>query len=491
MRRLALILIILVCQQLLASDGAEPTCVGTKGPVSLPIDGDAQSAFRMPSSIAWGDKDRIDLDAFLFVPMTTVRNATNDFSQTSLGGGGTGGFIVSLPGTGMEDLAPSDPAPDPVFGRIQLHMGEYVEVGGASGVSKLSSLTYPYGRNTETGLSLHTTAFTVAYAPVDWLGFGASFHFIYGQLKAKSIIGGGTAPLNGSPHINGVPIPGNPTYTDFLNLFQTGQLGDPATYVNTSNMTSFQVSGEIALSIRPWKNLGFGISYEPRSLILQDFQGTALVDARQTVALAINPLAPPIQNLFLATLPDGGRNGYLSQFKIKVKGIHTPETVRLSAAWWITDRILVAGEVAWYEWTRALAPVATLSGGNNRDLNFMIGNPSVVTSVKVGWSNEWVWSLYSSFGVTDDLAVRLGFNYGGMPVNADYLGDGPNSAIVSMTLTAGVGYKILPGLEVSVMCEYSPYCSIHSDGLPQSVSSRYANYSARQFLAHLGVGYEF
>ncbi|HZU97058.1 MAG TPA: hypothetical protein VFF73_10215, partial [Planctomycetota bacterium] len=143
MRRLALILIILVCQQLLASDGAEPTCVGTKGPVSLPIDGDAQSAFRMPSSIAWGDKDRIDLDAFLFVPMTTVRNATNDFSQTSLGGGGTGGFIVSLPGTGMEDLAPSDPAPDPVFGRIQLHMGEYVEVGGASGVSKLSSLTYP------------------------------------------------------------------------------------------------------------------------------------------------------------------------------------------------------------------------------------------------------------------------------------------------------------------------------------------------------------
>jgi long-subunit fatty acid transport protein len=414
-----------------------------------------------------------------------VKNITNDFREDSFGNGATGGVVLSLGGP-----FESPPEAEVPFGRINFHIGEYIDLGGAGGVSKLRSLTYPEGKNTETSITLLTTAATVAYAPTEWLGIGASFHFIYGQLKAKSLIGGGTASLNGSPQINGVGLPGNPTYTDFIKLFQTSTIGDPATYVETDTMTSYQVSGSVGVSVRPLSNLGFGISYTPMSLVLQEFMGNAQVDATRTVALAIGPLAPQLQNVFLATLPDGGSRGYLSNFKITVKGVRTPENARASFVFWPIERVLVGGEVAWFDWVRALQPVAILAKGDNRDLNFMIGSNSVTTKVVVRWQNEWVYSLYTSVGVTDDLTLRLGFNYGGMPVNKNTLGNGPNSALVSTTLTAGAGYRI-GDFEIDGLFESSFYASVKSDGSTGSASSNDARYSARQFLAHLGVSYEF
>jgi long-subunit fatty acid transport protein len=488
-RRLAtLALLLALASGAWASDGAAPTIVGTKGPVSLPMNGDGQSAFRMPSSIAWAETSRVDLDTFAFAPIVTVRNATNDFRQESLGAGGTGGIVLSLPGPGWLDPDLEDePVP---CRRLQLHVGEYVEMGGAGGTSKMYSVTYPQGRNTETALSMLTTAFTVAYAPTEWLGLGASFHFIYGQLAAKSLIGGGQATLNGSPKINGVSLPGNPTYTDFIKLFQTSSAGDPATYVATDNMTSLQVSGALAATLRPMPNLGFGLSYSPASTVLQDFQGKALVDGQETVALAINPLDPAVRNVFLSTLPDGGKNGYLASYKIKVSGIHTPDTVRASAAFVPIDRLLLGAEVDWYGWFRALQPVATLSSGNNRDLNYMIGSQSVTTPITTRWSNQFVYSLYAAFGVTEDLTLRMGINYGAIPANTLYLGNGPNAALVSTNFSVGAGYRI-GDFEIMTLFETSFYDHVQSDGRASTVSTKYASYSARQFLLHAGVGYEF
>jgi hypothetical protein len=474
-----------------ATDGAATTVVGTKGPVSIPVDGDAQTVFRMPSSIAWGDQSRIDLDAFLFVPVVTVRNITNDYHADSVGPGGSGGVVISLPWPGDDTGDPDSPAPAVKYGRLQLHVGEYVEMGGAGGASKLASLAYPEGKATETNVSMLGTVFTVAYAPVEWFGFGASFHFIYGQLQAESLIGGGSASLNGSPRINGVSLPGNPTYTDFINLFSTGSVGDPATYVTTSNMISLQATGCLGISLRPLPELGFGLSFQPESLVLKPFTGSATVDATRTVALAVGPLAQPLQNLFLSTLPNGGREGYVSKYSITVKGVRTPDTARANVVWWPFERLLVSAEVGWYGWFRSLMPTAVLKGGTNQDLTYMIGGDEVVTKITVRWANEFVYSLYASYGITDDISVRLGFNYGGMPVNADTMGNGPNSAIVSTTFTVGAGYRIFDGLEINALFETSLYDSIHSDGAPTSASARYADYSARQFLFHLGFGYAF
>jgi long-subunit fatty acid transport protein len=225
--------------------------------------------------------------------------------------------------------------------------------------------------------------------------------------------------------------------------------------------------------------------------VLTNFEGTAIVDGRRTVSLAIDGLDPTLQNIFTSTLPDGGRNGYVSNFKIKIEGVRTPQTARASVAFWPLPNVLVGGEVAWYEWMRCLNPTATLSSGSNRDLNFMIGSPQVVSKIHVNWSNEWVYSLYGSVGVTEDITLRAGFNYGGIPMNRNFLGNAPNAALTSLNLSAGAGYRILEGLEVSGLLEVSPYCSVHSGGEPSDASARFAKYSARQFLFHLGVGYAF
>jgi long-subunit fatty acid transport protein len=467
-----------------ASDGAAPTCVGPKGPVSIPIDGDAQSIFRMPSGVAWSTHHRTDLDLFVFNPITTVRNSLNDYRQDSLGFGATGGVVLSLEAPDVVEREAQKLPP-----RLVLGFGEYVDMGGASGASKLRSVTYPEGKATETGILFLTSAFTVAWSPTDWLGLGLSFHLIYTTLSIKSLIGGGTATLNGSPRINGVPLPGNPTYTDFINLFRTGPGSDPATYV-TTDLTSVQFDGLISISIRPVETFGFGIAYQPRS-IGPDYSGDATVDATRTVSTALGPLAPVIQKLFLSTLPNGGQAGFMAKYHIDVSGLVVPQTARASVAWWPLPRLLVGAEVAWYDWLHALAPKAMLSGGSNADIRFMVGSDKITDQIKVRWSSECAYSGYVSYGVTDDLTARLGFNYTRVPINANTIGNGPNAAIASTTLTVGAGYRLLESLELNALFEHSFYTALKSDLSPDGVTAKNTSYSARQFLVHLGVGYDF
>jgi long-subunit fatty acid transport protein len=467
-----------------ASDGAAPVCVGPKGPVSVPIDGDAQSIFRMPSSVAWSTQHRADLDFFLFNPITTVRNTLNDFRQDSLGFGATGGVVLSLDAPDLYERSEKEKPRRLVFG-----LGEYVDMGGASGDSTLRSTTYPEGKATQTGILFLTTSFTVAWSPFDWLGLGASFHFIYTTLDVKSLIGGGTASLNGSPKINGVPLPGNPTYTDFINLFRSGPGSDPATYV-TTNLRSFQFDGVFSVSIRPVETFGLGVAYQPRS-IGPDYSGDATVDATRTVSTALGPLDPVIQKLFLATLPNGGQAGFISKYHIAVSGLVVPQTVRASVAWWPTSRLLLGAEVAWYDWLHALAPKAVLSGGTNADIRFMVGSDTITDHIKVRWSSEFAYSGYASFGVTDQLTARLGFNYTRVPINPNTIGNGPNAAIASTTVTVGAGFRPLESLEVNALFEHSFYQSLKSDLSPDGVTAKNTSYSARQFLVHVGVGYDF
>ena len=66
-----------------AANGPMPTTMGARGPISMPIDGDGQTIFRMPSGIGWNLEHRIDLDLFFAMTSGTVENSLNDFEETS------------------------------------------------------------------------------------------------------------------------------------------------------------------------------------------------------------------------------------------------------------------------------------------------------------------------------------------------------------------------------------------------------------------------
>lgn len=472
-----------------ATNGPGLTTIGSKGPVTLPIDGDGQSAFRMPSSIGFNYGSRIDLDVFFAYIRSEFSNRLNDFEGSSVSPGGTIGAVFA---PGRPDFENDPEAWDNYSeaNKWTFHIGEYIELA-SGGSTRVRSQAFPEGVKTSTDLLFLTTAATVAYTPTEWLSVGASFHFIFVQVGIDTLAGGGDSiSLNGSPQIAGVALPGNPTYADFLQLFSNDNASDPTTRFQ-ADLTSYQLGGNFSFSIKPTDNIAFGLAYSPRTYS-PEYETDATVNANRTVNNAIGGLDPIIQQLFLATLPNGGNQGFVTQYKAKIKGVRLPRRIRGSVAWWARDNLLFAAEVAWIEWHRALKEVTIeASNGTNTDLNFVVGNPSLTTRVKLRLRNQFVFSFYTAYGVTRDFTLRAGVNYGKSPFNTTTTGNGPNPGFVDLNLSAGFGYNITRNLEFNFLMEYGVANSESADGSPDSATAKFTRYNSEQAFFHFGIGYKF
>jgi long-subunit fatty acid transport protein len=472
-----------------AANGPAVTVVGTKGPVTLPSDGDAQAAYRMPSSIGWATSSRLDFNFFLGITASTLENTQNDFEDTSTSPGASFGvfFAFGRPSIDASEEAWSSYS---FSNKWTLHIGEFVELAGGGGEAEVRSTTFPETKGVGTGITFLTTAFTLAYTPTEWLSFGFGFHFIYASLDIKALSGGNDTSLDGSPLIAGVPLPGNPTYADFLNLFSSGGDTDPSTFLET-DLTAFQFTGIFSVSIKPHEIFSFGASYSPRSYA-QDFEGEATIDATRTFQGALGGLSAPIQSLFLGTLPNGGNNGFVSDYDITVRKLKVPRKIRASVAIWPVPSWMIAFEVSWVEWHRAFRNVnVSLTNGNNQDLNFVTGSNSITTVLKQRFHNRFGFSLQSAFAVTDDVTVRLGANYSKSPLNIDRQGNSPSAGFLELAFTAGFGYKITQNLEFSFLSEIGVPAEEESDGSDTSLTGKFSRYSSQQYFLHFGLGYNF
>lgn len=487
---LAVLLTFLAAAPALASNGAIPPSVGPKGPVSIPVDGDAQTMFRMPSSIGWSLDHRVDLDGFYFYSETSMRNSLNDYNSQGGTFGGSGGVVLAF---GRPDFDADESAWDDYSfaKKFTLGFGIFVDMAGGGGTpAKVRYQTYPETIGVTTGITFVNFAPTAAFTITDWLSIGASFHIIYSSFSFRTLVGGSSTPLGGSPQINGVPLPGNPSYSDFLDIFSNDAQKDPTTFFK-GELLGFQFGGALSISLKPLDNLGFGISYRFKS-VGPAASGSGTVDASRTFDEALKGLDPAIQSLFLQTLPNGGNQGFMSDYDVELEGISVPAQARFSVAWWPTDRLLIGAEVAWIEWHPSFDKATVqLKDGSNGDVNFVTGTTSLDTTIALRWRNQWVFSLITAFGVTDDWTLRLGMNYGRVPIDVDRQGGGPSSVFSSTHLDFGVGWRILDNLEVNVMVEHSFYYGDKEGFTDDIPTARGSHYGAKQWFIHIGVGFSF
>lgn len=481
-----------------ASNGPMPSTVGTKGPVAMPVDGDGQTMFRMPSSIGWSFDHRIDLDLFLVYTHSEMRNSQNDFDEGYSTFGGSLGFVLA-PGRpeltdGEEELtdATSAVVEESLLSRFTLGLGVYPDIAGGGGPKdKVRLTTYPESIGVRKSLSFITAALNLTFRPTRWLGLGVGLHAISAEIDNGSLVGGNSTPLEGSPTINGVPFPGNPTYADFLGLFASDGATDPTSYFD-AELSTVQFSATLSLSLRPFDALGIGFSYRERSWAPMPFEGTAKISATRTFENALGGLTPAVRDLFLQTLPDGGAQGFVSRYDAELEGIHVPRQVRLSAALWPTDRLLIAAEVAWIEWHRAFGTAnVRLKKGSNDDLNFVVGGSEINTRQDTRWRNTWIVSAYAAFGVTETLTARLGVTWGESPLNEDRQDNVPSAGYVSTTLSAGVGWRLSDSVELNLLIEYAPPTSRKSDDSAQSLTAKNTTYTSDQLFTHVGVAWRF
>jgi long-subunit fatty acid transport protein len=475
-----------------ASNGPMPTVVGTKGPVTMPVDGDAQTMFRMPSSIGWSLDHRIDLDAFVYRVYGSIQNSRNDFSEESYNVGGTGGVIFA---PGRPDWEKDDDKTLDAYtpaGKVTIGFGVFIDMAGGSGPKdKIRLATFPEGIAVRTAIQFLTPALNVAFTPTKWLSIGLGLHAIYCTLNTTSLVGGSSTPLGGSPRINGVPLPGNPTYGDFLALFASDNATDPTT-IFKGDFDTFQFSANLSVSLRPNDLFGLGFSYRDRSWSPMPFKGDGEIDATRTFDQALAGLAPNLRQLFLSTLPQQGNAGFRSKYDAELRGLHVPRQVRMSAAVWPTSRLVFGAELAWIEWHRAFGEAKIkLKNGSNQDLNFVIGSNSVDSGLVQRWQNRFVVSLYGAFAVTDTFTVRGGFSYGESPFNPNRQGVSATAGFVSTDIIAGCAWKPHERVDLALLLEFSPAAHAKADQSPQQLTAKGSSYSSEQLFIHFGFGFRF
>jgi len=483
------LLLSLLAAPVYATNGPQPIVQGAKGPVTLPTIGDGWSHHRMPSSLGWADSSRADLDIFLFYSQSRLKNRLNNFESTGLTPAFSGGAVIApgrpdldAPDEEWEDYSPK--------GKFTFGIGEFLELASGSGTSAYRSTAFPETKDQSSGIVFLTTAFSVAYTPSEYFSIGLGLHVIYASLDLKSLVGGGSTPLNGSPQIAGVPLPGNPSYADFLGLFASDGASDPTTYFELS-LSTLQFTGILSVSLRPSPNFGFGVSYRPRSYSLP-FEGKAKIDATRTFESALGGLSPALQGVFLDTLPNRGAGGFVSEYDVELNGLRVPRQVRMTASGVFGERLLVGIEATWTEWHRAFkAAKIDLTNGSNTDLNFVIGASGLTSGVVQRFRNNWTLALYTSFAVNEMLTLRAGFAHAPYPFNEGQQGNSTSSGFVSDTATVGFGLRFAERFEFNFLVEHAFYDSGTARPDVDGLTARGSRYAAKQFFIHFGLGMAF
>lgn len=462
-----------------ASDGPAPSVLGARGPVALPMGGDPQSAFRMPSGVGWSLQSQVDLDLFLAWYRSSAENRLNDLVKEGVGGALSLGAV----------LVPDEEGP------FTLHLGIYPELGALSpSRTKVHYETIPHiGLRADT--MFVTLAGGVAFAPTRWLSFGASAHVIPVITQNRLLLGGSgggqTLELAGSPAINGVPLPGNPTYAEFLRLVPQGAAADP-TLIYEAKGEGLHLSGLVSVTLCPSERFAVGLAYRPRSFDAVPLGGEAEIDASLTVDSALGGLPGPVRQLFLATLPDGGRNGWKASYQFTQEGPYVPQQVRLSLAWWPSERVLLAGEVVWTDWHGAFGEATiSLTEGSNRDFNWVVGSSRVVVRAPTRWHSRWTASGQVAWRVLDPLTLRLGFHYGESPLNPQVLGSISTPSLACSSLFLGTGWQLTRDLQLNALVEWVLPTKARAGlgtGAPTTDGTRY---TADQLVLHLGLSVWF
>ncbi|MCA8922294.1 MAG: outer membrane protein transport protein [Planctomycetes bacterium] len=456
--------------------------------MSLPAGGDGFGMFRMPSGMAWSLDHRVDLHVFAFQGNTRMRNPLNDYTKEGSSVAGSFGFVFAPGRVPVDSDAELPEVSKGALQRFTFGFGIYPDMGGG-GATDVRYTTFPQTVEVERTITFVTGALNVSYRPTEWLAFGLGLHAIYSAIDTRTLVGGSSTPLNGSPTINGVAIPGNPSYADFLNLFASDGATDPTTLFET-NLSSVQFGAIVSLSLRPTDWFAVGFSYRPRSWDPIGFDGDATIDATATFAEALSGLDPVLRDLFLATLPNAGTQGFVSNYKVKLRGLRVPRQIRLSMSARPHDRVLLGLELAWTEWHRAFKQsVVELSNGSNGDLNFVVGSSSIHSVTKTRWRSNWTLSLYAAVAATDDLTLRLGCALQRNPSNANTNGGAPSGALTGSMVSFGAGYWI-GNFELSGLVEHGFHASAHGRKDPGLTASQ-SYYSSKQWFLHFGVSYVF
>jgi len=119
------------------------------------------------------------------------------------------------------------------------------------------------------------------------------------------------------------------------------------------------------------------------------------------------------------------------------KNIDQPQEFGIGAAVQATDRLLVALEFNWIDWSDAVT-TGIISGSNPDD---PAAPPNVVNTIDNNWRDQYVIAAGATYKWNDRTVLRAGYNYGRNPIPNEHLNPLLNT-IAEHHLTLGFGHDL-------------------------------------------------
>jgi long-chain fatty acid transport protein len=212
----------------------------------------------------------------------------------------------------------------------------------------------------------------------------------------------------------------------FPNVSVINSTSSAQTFFGTEieNASSLQVGAKLGALYKPTPMLSFGFTYSPQ--VKLPFDNGELVANFSALGL-----------------------GTVTYRDVQLRGLALPEEIAGGFAWQATPSLLLAVDLMWSNYSRALR-TQTLTASNP---NNPLAPPTITSTAALDWRNQTV--IAAGLAYTPDDATRLygGVNYGRNPIPSDTLN--PLLAVIGeLHFTAGFARRLSDLWSVSAALEY-------------------------------------
>ncbi len=159
-----------------------------------------------------------------------------------------------------------------------------------------------------------------------------------------------------------------------------------------------------------------------------------------------------------------------------------PQSATIGVAVTPFDMLLVAADVQWIAWSSTMG----------RNLPKYSSDPSATGALPfdMHWSDQWVLKVGAQITPSSGLQIRVGYDYGKMPLDPDRAFENlVFPAVAEHHVTAGVGYDVSRQLAINLTGMYAPKATISGGNPLQGITSYTTEMS--QYEIELGIACRF
>lgn len=181
-------------------------------------------------------------------------------------------------------------------------------------------------------------------------------------------------------------------------------------------------NGSFGLLARANKHLQFGVSYKTRTNIAS--KGVATGNAGiQFAAIGLGAARPNFR------------------YDAQVDNV-LPQSLHVQTIWSVSGGLRFTTQGEWVNWKRAFVNLpATLTSGDNPDINGLLGTNGIKDSIPVQWKDQFAVRVGVEKSWLENARLRAGYAHGTNPVPSSTLTP-LTAAITRHTFSAGGGYRV-------------------------------------------------